>query len=83
MLYGPVGDSSCSLGARQNPHLYTHGIPDSGRRFGEYCVAVVVSGSRGSVQTDSLVHQLSRCGFEHMWFPFTPDGSVYCFQVAA
>jgi ATP-dependent protease ClpP protease subunit len=83
MLYGSVGDSSCLFDARQDPHAYTYDLPDSGRRFCEYCVAAAVSGSRGSIQTHSLVHQLSRCEFQHMWFPFTPNDPVNCLQAAA
>ena len=83
MLYGPVGDCSCSWGAGRDPHAYAYDTPDSGCGLGEYCIAAAIPGSRGSVQTHSLVHKLSRCGFKRVLFPFTPNDLVYCRQAAA
>ena len=75
--------SSCSLAAGRDPHLYGYGASDSGRRLGKYRVAAAIPGSRGSVETDSLVHKLSRYGFECMRFPFTPNDLVSYRQAAA
>jgi len=83
MLYGPVSGYSCSRGAGRDPHAYAYGTLDSGCRLGKHCVAAAILGSRGSVETDSSVHQLSRCGFKRVWFPFTPNDLVYCWQAGA
>jgi hypothetical protein len=63
MLYGPVGGYPFLLGGREKPHVHEHGVLDSGRRFGEHCVAAAILGSRRGVETYSLVHQLSGCVF--------------------
>jgi len=80
MLYGPVRDRSF---VGTGPSCIADGAPDPGRRLGKHRVATAVLGSRGSVQAHSLVHKLSRCGFECMWFPFTPNDLVRCWQAGA
>jgi len=67
----------------QDPHAFADGAPDPGRRLGKHRVAIAVLGSRGSVQANSLVHKLSRCGSKRMWFPFTPTDLVRCWQAGA